>query len=134
LTYGDLYVAATSVSTLTVFILGLPRLFLTFKKLFTFGEGCLVLQAVLVYAAHSILHLCNNNNNINDGSSINETSEPSPSAILILLSRLILLSLGLLFFLQIKSIISFRLRPAATLKVENDATTYASALREKNSL
>jgi hypothetical protein len=124
LTYGDLYVAATSVSTLTVFILGLPRLFLTFKKLFTFGEGCLVLQAVLVYAAHSILHLCNNNN-INDGSSINERSEPSPSAILILLSRLILLSLGLLFFLQIKSIISFCLRPAATLKVESDATTYA---------
>ena len=39
------------------FVFALPRLFLNFKKCFTFGEGCLLMQALFTYTAHSLIQL-----------------------------------------------------------------------------
>jgi hypothetical protein len=61
-TQRDLYITFVTVTCLGAYICGLPKLFLAFKKSFSFGEGCLVLQVVLLYTAHSFIHLHNDNN------------------------------------------------------------------------
>jgi hypothetical protein len=39
---------------LTAYKFYLPRMFLTFQKSFTFGEGCLALQSLLLFVASSV--------------------------------------------------------------------------------
>ena len=43
--------------SLAAYIFHLPRLFLTFPKSFTFGEGCLALQSLVLFAASSVQSL-----------------------------------------------------------------------------
>ena len=61
-TQRDIYITFVTVTSLLGYICGLPKLFLVFKKSFSFGEGCLVLQVILLYTAHSFIHLHNDNN------------------------------------------------------------------------
>ena len=61
-TQRDVYITFVTVTSLLGYIFGLPKLFLVFKKSFSFGEGCLVLQVILLYTAHSFIHLHNDNN------------------------------------------------------------------------
>jgi hypothetical protein len=49
MTAFDLLTTMTTTAAFLSFIIGLPKFFLTFKKTFSLGEGCLVLQAILTY-------------------------------------------------------------------------------------
>ena len=88
MTSFDLVVTATASMAFAAYIVGLPKLFLTFKGLFSLGEGCLVLQAVLVSLANAVINL----NRYGDSSNTN--LEINSAVVMTIFCQHVLLAMG----------------------------------------
>ena len=88
MTSFDLVVTVTTSMAFAAYIVGLPKLFLTFKGLFSLGEGCLVLQAVLVSLANAVINL----NRYGDSSNTN--LEINSAVVMTIFCQHVLLAMG----------------------------------------
>ena len=89
MTSFDLVVTVTASMAFAAYIVGLPKLFLTFKGLFSLGEGCLVLQAVLISLAHAVINL----NSYGDNSS-SDNMEINSAVVMTIFCQHVFLAMG----------------------------------------